>query len=41
MKQFRNGYICERELTAAELAQMEATYRRARLEEASRPLRSE
>lgn len=41
MKQFRNGYICERELTANELAQMEAASRRARLEEASRPLRSE
>ena len=41
MKQFRNGYICERELTADELAQMEAASRRARLEEASRPLRSE
>lgn len=41
MKQFRNGCICERELTADELAQMEAASRRARLEEASRPLRSE
>lgn len=41
MKQFRNGCICERELTANELAQMEAASRRARLEEASRPLRSE
>ena len=41
MKQFRNGYICERGLTADELAQMEAASRRARLEEASRPLRSE
>lgn len=41
MKQFRNGYICERELTADELAQMEAASRRARLEKASRPLRSE
>lgn len=41
MKQFRNGRICERELTANELAQMEAASRRARLEEASRPLRSE
>ena len=41
MKQFRNGRICEQELTADELAQMEAPSRRARLEEASRPLRSE
>ena len=41
MKQFRNGRICERELTDDELAQMEAASRRARLEEASRPLRSE
>ena len=41
MKQFRNGRICERELTADELAQMESASRRARLEEASRPLRSE
>ena len=41
MKQFRNGYICERELTSDELAQIEAASRRARLEEASRPLRSE
>lgn len=41
MKQFRNGRICERELTDDELAQMEAASRRARLEEASCPLRSE
>lgn len=39
MKKYINGkYI---EMTAEELAQMEADARRARLEEASRPLRSE
>ena len=39
MKKYINGkYI---EITAEELAQMEADARRARLEEASRPLRSE
>lgn len=39
MKKYINGQYIE--MTAEELAQMEADARRARLEEASRPLRSE